>query len=176
LEIGCGHGLFLAYAAQLDPARRAVGVDIDPAKIRLGAAALAALGERVQLTVAESGQLPAGPWDAIVFRDVLYLLEPAAQRELLRRCAAELADDGVLLVKEMAPTPVWKARWNRAQETLAVRVLGITAGHQLHFVPTEQVRGWLAEAGLLVQVRALDRGYLHPHQLLIGRRARTVGR
>ncbi len=171
LEIGCGHGLFLAYAAQLDPARRLVGVDIDADKIADGRAALAGLGERVHLQVAESGQLPAGPWDAIVFLDVLYLLEPEAQRDLLTRCAAALAPGGVLLVKEMAEQPGWKAGWNRAQETLAVKVLRITAGHDFHFVPTVELRGWLHAAGLTVEVLALDRGYLHPHQLVIGRRS-----
>lgn len=173
LEIGCGHGLFLAYAAELDPQRRLVGVDIDPEKIADGSVALAGLGGRVRLAVAESGQLPAGPWDAIVFLDVLYLLDPQAQRDLLQRCAAALTPGGVLLVKEMAEMPAWKARWNRAQETLAVKVLRITAGHEFHFVPTAQVRGWLADVGLSVQVLPLDRGYLHPHQLLVARRARV---
>jgi 2-polyprenyl-3-methyl-5-hydroxy-6-metoxy-1,4-benzoquinol methylase len=170
LEVGCGHGLFLAYAAHLDPARQALGVDIDADKIELGAQALAGMGQRVRLQVGRSGAVPPGPWDAIVFLDVLYLLPADEQHLLLSRCAAELAPAGVLLVKEMAETPRWKARWNRAQETLAVRVLRITAGHDLHFVPTSQVCSWLTQAGLTPEVVPLDRGYPHPHQLVIARR------
>src|SRR4051812_401808 len=73
LEIGCGHGLFSAYAAFDAPARDVVGVDIDVDKI---AAAVAAARQvpRLEFAVAPDGAVPQGPWDAIVFVDVLYLL------------------------------------------------------------------------------------------------------
>ncbi|MCB1238533.1 MAG: class I SAM-dependent methyltransferase, partial [Tetrasphaera sp.] len=46
LEVGCGHGLFVAYAALTGPQRTVVGVDIDTDKIAVGTRALAPLGER----------------------------------------------------------------------------------------------------------------------------------
>lgn len=76
--------------------------------------------------MAESGAVPAGPWDAIVIVDVLYLQPADAQRALLAEAATRLAAGGLLLVKEMSPAPEWKATWNRWQETVAVSVLGIT--------------------------------------------------
>lgn len=64
----------------------------------------------------------------------------------------------------------WKARWNTAQETLAVKVLRITEGHEFDFVPTATMAQWLRDLDLRVTTAPLDRGYLHPHVLLRGDR------
>lgn len=175
LEIGCGHGLFATYAALARPGRVVRGSDIDADKIAVAAAAVTGAGERVRFEVAESGAVPAGPWDAIVVLDVLYLLPREAQHRLLQECVSRLAPGGRLLVKEMAETPRWKAWWNRTQETLSVSVLRITEQddpgadtHRFTFVPTDELRGWLHDAGLTTEVMALDRRRLHPHQLVIG--------
>lgn len=170
LEVGCGHGLFVAYAALRSPDRVVTGVDIDADKIPVGQRALAPLGDRAHLAVGVSGEVPAGPWDAVVILDVLYLLPAPAQRALLEQCIGELAPGGVLLLKEMSEQPAWKARWNRTQETLAVKVLRITEGKDFDFVPTSELGGWLREAGLEVSTQRLDKGYLHPHVLVTGRK------
>lgn len=170
LEIGCGHGLFVAYAALRDPARTVHGVDIDADKIAVGQAALAPLRGRASVELGRSGVVPAGPWEAIVILDVLYLLAASAQRALLEACARELAPGGVLLVKEMGTEPAWKFRWNTIQETLAVKVLRITAGQDFDFVPPAGLEEWLGASGLVADRRRLDAGYLHPHVLIRGRK------
>lgn len=176
LEIGCGHGLFSTYAALAGPGRSVVGVDIDADKIALARQAEAQLpGVDLTFRVAESGAVPTGPWDAIVIVDVLYLLPAPAQRALVHQAAAQLADGGQLLVKEMSPRPRWKAAWNRGQETLAVSVLGITeqdaAGRAapFDFVDPSTMASWLRDAGLWTAQLRLDRHRLHPHHLVIGR-------
>lgn len=176
LEIGCGHGLFSTYAALSGPGRTVVGVDIDADKIDLAQQVAARLpGVDLTFRVADSGAVPAGPWDTIVIVDVLYLLPEPAQRALLRQAAAQLADGGQLLVKEMSPQPRWKATWNRGQETLAVSVLGITeqdaSGRSgpFDFVDPATIAAWLREEGLWTAQLRLDRHRLHPHHLVIGR-------
>jgi 2-polyprenyl-3-methyl-5-hydroxy-6-metoxy-1,4-benzoquinol methylase len=171
LEIGCGHGLFTAYAALAEPGRSMVGTDIDEAKIAHARTALASLGSRVHVEVAEDGAIPPGPWDAVVIVDVLYLLPADAQRELLGDAAAALAPGGALIVKEMAAAPRWKARWNVFQETLAVKVLRITEGGRMTFVPPATMAGWLGDSGLHTEAIPMDRGRLHPHHVLVGRRS-----
>src|SRR3954468_15750837 len=82
LEIGCGHGLFSAYAALAASERFVLGVDIDPDKIVVARAAARKLeerlggqpGARLDFAEAPSGAVPEGPWDAVVVVDVLYLL------------------------------------------------------------------------------------------------------
>lgn len=175
LEIGCGHGLFSAYAALAQPDRLMVGTDIDAAKIAHAQAALAPISDRVTAVVAPDGEVPdsdapGGQWDAIVIVDMLYLLPEPGQRALLASAAAKIRPGGRLVVKEMSTSPRWKARWNRLQEWLSVRVLRITAGGTMVFVDPAVMAGWLREDGLEVEVRRLDGGRLHPHAMLIATR------
>lgn len=173
LELGCGHGLLSCHLALQSTDRAVHGVDLDLGKIseaRAAAAAASRLGAQVTFGLAPSGSVPAGPWDAIVIVDVLYLLDAAAQRALLTHCAGLLRPGGVLVVKEMGHSPAWKFRWNLIQETLSVRILQITEGRRLTFLPTDQLAAVMAAAGLAVRTRRVDRGRPHPHVLLTGTR------
>lgn len=177
LEMGCGYGLFSCHLAVTSPQREVLGVDVDVDKIvhgRFAAQKARDQGAKCELHLEPPGEVPEGPWDAVVIVDVLYLLDPDAQAGLLHSCAQQLTLGGVLVVKEMAPLPRWKARWNAAQETLAVRVLRITAGEQLVFLEPEVLGAWMERDGLKVTHQALDHGYPHPHHLMVGTRRRSI--
>jgi hypothetical protein len=95
---------------------------------------------------------------------------------LLTAAVEQLAPGGILVVKEMSPTPRWKAAWNRWQETLAVSVLGITERDEsdhpaapFSFVDPDTMAAWLRDDGLWTAQQRLDRHRLHPHHLVIGR-------
>jgi 2-polyprenyl-3-methyl-5-hydroxy-6-metoxy-1,4-benzoquinol methylase len=168
LEVGCGHGLLANYLALESPPREVQGIDIDGPKIE--AAAQAGRASGAAFAALPPGRLPEGPWDAVAIVDVLYLLPEAQQRDLLRECASGLAPGGVLVVKEMSPSPRWKAAWNRVQETMAVRLLGITEGQgDFTFLPPDQLAGWMVADGLTATHRPLHKGYPHPHHLIVGR-------
>jgi 2-polyprenyl-3-methyl-5-hydroxy-6-metoxy-1,4-benzoquinol methylase len=178
LDLGCGHGLLSFHLALGSSKRKVTGVDLDADKIAVARAA--ADGVRpapgttppeVTFMVGTALEVPAGPWDAIVVVDVLYLLDGDAQHRLLDAAAAQLAPGGVLVVKEMSHRPAWKFAWNRAQEQLAVRVLRITEGHDIHFLPDADLPAHLTGLGLDVRTdEPVDRGYLHPHRLVVARR------
>ena len=89
--------------------------------------------------------------------DVLYLLPEAQQRALLVGAAAATRPGGVVVVKEMGLQPTWKFGWNRAQETLATRVFGVTdsIGHGMTFVAPDTMADWL-RGGLDVVHRRVD--------------------
>ena len=170
LEVGCGHGLLSLYLALTSPAREVHGIDVDEDKLAAARGAAARGGLSCTFERVEGGGLPHGPWDAVAIVDVLYLLAADDQKVLLAACAAALAPGGALVVKEMAPVPRWKAVWNAAQETAAVRVLGITEGRELTFLPPAELGAAMAAGGLALEARPLHRGYPHPHYLLVGRR------
>ena len=176
LEIGCGHGLFTTYLALSSSDREVRGVDIDDAKIELAADAIARLhaGEaNVAIEHRPDGDVPTvvGGWDAIVIVDVLYLLSPDARRDLVRRAADALAPDGVLVVKEVDTSPRFKAKVAQFQEWLSTKVLRITAtDHDLYFPSAADVRRLLEDAGLSTTSDRLDRGYFHPHCVIVGTR------
>lgn len=174
LDYGCGHGAFASWLAMGSRDREVVGVDVAPDKIEAAgnaarAAASAGLPAALFFRIGP-GQLPPGPWDAVAFVDVLYLLPPDQQERVLTMAARALVPDGVLLVKEVGDRPRWKALWNRIQETLAVRVLRITEGDGLRFLSPARHAAFLEAEGLAVEFLRLDRGYAHPHHLLIARR------
>jgi 2-polyprenyl-3-methyl-5-hydroxy-6-metoxy-1,4-benzoquinol methylase len=176
LDVGCGHGLFAMSLAVASPARRVHGTDIDDRKVRHAARAAATArrdGVDVVFSITPSGQAPTGCWDCILIVDVLYLLEPDAQRALLHSCAERLAPNGLLVVKEMAPHPAWKLAWNTAQEAISVRILQITRGRRLVPLHPSRHRQWMTADGLTVNQRSLHRGYLHPHHLLVARKPAT---
>lgn len=170
LEIGCGHGLLSLLLAQASPDRLVHGVDVDQDKLDAARGAAVRGDLSASFDVTSGGDLPAGPWDGIAIVDVLYLLDAATQTDVVRAAAEQLAPGGTLVVKEMATTPRWKARWNAAQETAAVKLLHITEGQQLVFLPPAELAAAMAEAGLDVRERPLHRGYPHPHHLLVGRK------
>jgi 2-polyprenyl-3-methyl-5-hydroxy-6-metoxy-1,4-benzoquinol methylase len=194
LEVGCGHGLFSLYAALAGPARHVVGVDIDEAKIAEGRQALRAaadgkIGVRVEAGGVDPGRVgpadvtlravprgwqPAGEWDAVVLVDVLYLLGPGAGDELLRACAAAVAPGGRLVVKEIDTRPAWKYRLAVGQELAATRLARVTRGDTVRFLEPRRIEQDLRDAGLVVTTRRIDRGYPHPHLLLVG--TRNTGR
>ena len=175
LELGCGHGLFSTYLALGSPDRTVLGTDVDGDKIH--AARRAADGiANLTFEPDEPGAFPAGPWDAVCIVDVLYLIDRHGEHQLLTTAAEHLAPGGVLVVKEMATTPRWKFRWMALQERLSVQVLQITAGHDLTFVPPDELAAWMRQAGLTdVAHRPLHRGYLHPHHLVTARKPAAPG-
>lgn len=168
LDVGCGHGLLSLYLALSGAGRMVTGIDVDKDKLAAARAAAAGAGLAATFQPVAGRELPEGPWEGIAIVDVLYLLDPSDQRSLLRSCAERLAPGGVLAVKEMAPVPRWKATWNHMQETASVRILRITEGEQLTFLPPEDLAAAMAAGGLAVEDRPLHRGYPHPHHLLVG--------
>lgn len=177
LEVGCGHGLLSLYLALCSPTREVLGVDIDEHKIVLARNAAAHLGPdeaKVSFETIATGEpaerLPAGPCDAIVIADVLYLLPADRRREVLAACVERLAPDGVLLVKELDTRPRWKHRLGTAQEIVATRVLRFTQGDEVDIAPMSEFADHLRGLGLTTETRRIDRGYPHPHAILLARR------
>lgn len=175
LEIGCGHGLFTTFLALSSANRSVVGIDIDEQKISLAKEMATRLrpGEAtVSFDFRPSGELPDAVegWDAIVFADVLYLLQPADRARLLEQCAAALAPGGVLIVKEVDTEPKLKARIAQFQEFLSTRVLRITRGDAMSFPSAKELASEMSAAGLATSSARLDKGYFHPHCVVVGTR------
>ena len=170
LELGCGVGLVSVDLALAAPGRRVLAVDVDPSKTAVArrAAGRAGVGERVRVEDVPLGwSPPAAAFDAVVVVDVLYLLGREAAFDLLDSLVAALRPGGVMVVKEMAAAPRWKATWTRAQEAVAVRGLRVTAGSTVELVATEDLAAHVAARGLPVRTVAMDRGHLHPHAALV---------
>lgn len=168
LDIGCGHGLFPLYLALQEPERWVTGTDVDADKLVVARTAAAAAGASVEYQLGDRG-LPSGPWDAITIVDVLYLLGRERAAGLVEDAAAALAPGGTLVVKEIDLVPRWKHRLATVQEQLATRVLRITEGDEVSFLDPAHIVGVMERSGLAVHRKAIDRGRLHPHHLIVAR-------
>ena len=177
LEIGCGHGLISAYLALSSGDRQVTGIDIDPRKIAVASHALSHLDHssaHLEFHHVAPGELPDGPWEVIVIVDVLYLLDRSAEFALLDACVERLSEHGVLVVKETDIVPRWKHRVANAQEIVATKILRITAGSSLSFTPIADIAAHLRSRGLEVTSRRVDKGYLHPHALLVAQHRELI--
>ncbi len=175
LDLGCGHGAFSLFLALDAPARVVHGVDVDVDKIDAARRAAEGLEERVSFEAVPMSWRPApaagdGGWDGIVVVDVLYLLGAEGALALVDAAAAALAPGGTLVVKEIDTTPRWKYRLAVGQELAATRVAKVTEGDHVDFVDPAQLASSMRAAGLDVARRRIDRGYPHPHLLLVGTR------
>ncbi|HEV8254122.1 MAG TPA: methyltransferase domain-containing protein [Vicinamibacteria bacterium] len=165
LEVGCGHGLFANAAALDHPRLQVLGIDPSAEKIRWAQATVNGRAN-VRFAQAEIDAVTERDFDLLAVIDVLYLVPRAAWPDFLRACRERLRAGGRLLLKEVDVRPRWKFYRCLAQETLSVRLLGITHGHGFDFAGREEMAGVLAAAGFArVAVTDLGRGYLTPHVL-----------
>jgi 2-polyprenyl-3-methyl-5-hydroxy-6-metoxy-1,4-benzoquinol methylase len=171
LEVGCGHGLFANAAALAHPDLEVLGIDPDPRKIRWAQSTVDARGN-VRFRCQGLGDVAERDFDAVAVLDVLYLVPRAEWPEFLGGLRGRLRPGGRLLLKDVEPRPRWKFYRCLAQETVSVRLLGITHGSVFAFADRAEMEGLLREAGFDgVQVRGLGAGYLTPHVLYEATRA-----
>jgi SAM-dependent methyltransferase len=100
LEIGCRDGGNLLPLAFYDPAGSYLGLDVDPAAIaaaRAGAEEIGLANARFEaIDPLDPPQILGGPFDAILIRDFFARVPAAARLEVLRLCAEQLAEDGLV--------------------------------------------------------------------------------
>ncbi|MDX1531333.1 MAG: class I SAM-dependent methyltransferase [Rhodothermales bacterium] len=166
LDVGCGSGAFAHLAMQRGLS--VVGVDPDPRKVAWARASVRPEDPvEVRLGPLADAVPPEERYDAVSLIDVLYLLTPPDQLRLLDAAGDRLAPGGRLLVKTMHDASRLRSGWARAQERVAVRGLGYTHGEAVHLPDVAALRRHLEARGLPVAAYRIDRGYLHPHLLLV---------
>jgi len=167
IDLGCGHGLFALLLARESAGRQVIGIDLDDRKI---AVARQIRLPNLRFEVGDIGQIEVPSAQAVTLLDVLYLVPYDVQERLLALCAGRLAPGGVIVLKETAEVPRWKAWLNRLEETLAVRVLRITVGGRFYFRTRADWQALFERLGFAVETVPLDRGYYHPHVLFVARK------
>jgi 2-polyprenyl-3-methyl-5-hydroxy-6-metoxy-1,4-benzoquinol methylase len=169
LDLGCGHGLFLALAKQEHPALQVIGLDLSEEKIAAARKALSASDcTLLHMDVQNAVELYEQSFDVISIIDVLYLIPIGQWDNILKRCYSYLKPGGKLMLKEMNRSITWKFALLYIEETIVVKMLGLTLGKQFTFPGPEEIRYLLVKAGFEVEEIPLDRFYLVPHQLWIG--------
>jgi 2-polyprenyl-3-methyl-5-hydroxy-6-metoxy-1,4-benzoquinol methylase len=165
LEVGCGHGLFANEAALENPELQVLGIDPAADKIRWACESVQGR-ERIRFQQGRLEGTSEDLFDAVAVLDVLYLVPRADWPAFLAGCRERLRPGGKLLLKEVDVRPRWKFYRCWLQESLSVRLFGITLGREFAFAGREEMLGLLRGAGFgAAEVTDLGRGYLTPHVL-----------
>jgi SAM-dependent methyltransferase len=97
VDLGCGYGMALSFAAFGDSGRRLIGCDLDGHRIAVARKALSV--RNADLSVADIRGFKLPPAGLILILDVLQYLGADAQMALLQRCCSALEPQGVLIFR-----------------------------------------------------------------------------
>jgi len=152
VDLGCGHGLFANLLVESSAGRRVLGIDVDERKI---AVARSTIDERESLRfdVGDIVHEAVVKCDAVTIIDVLYLLPPSDQEEVLRKAGRALSENAPLVVKAQERAPSARYLLSYAQELVATSI-GLTRGRHgpFHFLDRAEAIAMFERTGFLVDV------------------------
>ncbi|MEW6502190.1 MAG: methyltransferase domain-containing protein [Thermodesulfobacteriota bacterium] len=164
LEIGCGSGVYLKYAATAYPPLRGMGIDLDQSVVQQARNNLVAWGiaERFTVMPADIRHAPealAGPFDFISLYNNLYYFTPEERPALFRQLHSRLAPGGTFAVVSLMRgksamtinfdlvlrSTVGCAALPAPEETMAqLKAAGFTAIEPVPLMPAADFHGILA--------------------------------
>ena len=167
LDLGCGFGLFSLYYAQVLPAARLVGLDLNPRRIAVASAAARRLGlDNVRYAVGDARAYRAGgePLAAAYMLDIVHHVPPETVAPLLGELWKSLAPGGRLVVKDVDTRPGYKRLFTHALDRLMDRH-GV-----IHYWPAERLQALLEQVGFRVRRHLMVDVLPYPHVLYVCRR------
>lgn len=155
IDIGCGIGLLAHYLHGLGRLHGYRGFDHDARKIETAHAAVERGGfaSHVELACGDAMAGDSRRGD-VALLDVLHYLPRDRQPRLLADAAAMVADNGVLVMRNVVRQPNWRFRLTVWEEHLLEKSGWIPGGAQ-HYPDAEEIREPLERAGLRVTMRPL---------------------
>jgi SAM-dependent methyltransferase len=123
LDIGCGYGHFLVYLAQTKPRLALLGYDPDQQKLAVAKTSSPVQAGRIKLlqTLADEG-VPRH-LTSISLIDVLYLMPPGSQRQLMEWISHRLPTEGLLIIKSVDVEQGFRSQLAAWQEFIMVKLL-----------------------------------------------------
>ena len=163
LDIGCGFGLFSLYYAATGPGRFVRGVDLSARRIAQARRAAARLGiENVAYEQGDARDFKGdGEVAAAYMLDIVHHVAPAHVGPLLRELHRCLADDGVLLVKDVDTRPAPKRWFTWLLDRL------MAPATPVRYWSAEELTAALGAAGFVVRRHAMRDFLPYPHVLYV---------
>jgi uncharacterized protein (DUF2062 family)/2-polyprenyl-3-methyl-5-hydroxy-6-metoxy-1,4-benzoquinol methylase len=166
VDLGCGYGMALCFAAFRDSGRRLVGCDLNAHRIAVAQQALHALNAEPSVQDVRHFSLP--PAGLILILDVLQYLPAEEQLALLKRCCAALEPGGRLIFRvHDRERGLWSAL------TVGLDRLLFSSEHvgaRPTILSAPQYQNALQEAGMQVESRRFRNRLPLVHILFLARR------
>ena len=166
VDLGCGYGIALCFAAFGDNRRRLIGCDLDARRIAVARRALGTLNADV--TVADIRYFELPPAGLILILDVLQYLPAAEQLALLKRCCSALAPDGILVFRVPDCERGLRSAIAMAFERLIFAIGG--DGFRPRVLSVAEYRGALENAGMQLEAHRFQNRLPLVHVLFIARK------
>ncbi len=151
LDIGCGYG-FMSYMLHfLSEGRQITGIDHDEEKIATANHAYLK-NDRLNFICGDIINYTFDQHDAFIISDVLHYLQPDEQEVLLKKCIANLSDDGVLIVRDGDADLKDRQKGTALTEFFSTKAIGFnkTSSKPLSFLSSARLRGIVAANGASV--------------------------
>jgi len=165
LDLGCGFGLFSLYYTIAESGRRITGVDRSERRIAYARASAAKLGlANVEYHVSDALEWRSPRrFDAVYFLDLVHHLPAERVPAFLAGARRLLRDRGILVIKEVAPTPRYKLWFALALDRLVV------GREPIRYWAPEELMGILTGLGFSVVRHRMTDFLPYPHILYICR-------
>jgi uncharacterized protein (DUF2062 family)/SAM-dependent methyltransferase len=167
VDLGCGYGIALCFAAFGDNRRRLVGCDLDVHRVAVARRALGSLN--AEMTVADIREFELPPAGLILILDVLQYLRAAEQQALLKRCCSALAPGGTLIFRVHDRERGLRSTLAMAFDRLIFACSGV--GIQPRVLPIAEYRGVLEDAGMRLEERRFENRLPLAHVLFVAKKS-----
>jgi uncharacterized protein (DUF2062 family)/SAM-dependent methyltransferase len=169
VDLGCGYGMALSFAAFCDSGRRLVGCDLDGHRIAVARRALSVLNADLRVTDVRGFDFP--PSGLILILDVLQYLSSDEQLDLLKRCCSALEPNGILIVRVHDRE---RGLWSTITTTFDRLIFAFgTDGVRPLTLPAAQYHRVLENAGMQVEERRFRNRLPLAHILFIAKKPLT---
>lgn len=168
-DIGCGVGLLLGYLASQGLISEGVGVDSSKAAVEAARSMqnrLSRLNTGVRLRFECASRIeewPPGQADAVSLIDVMHHVPRAMREGLFEQAASRVKAGGVLIYKDTAPRPRWRAWANYLHDLVLAR-------QWIHLEPVLRVESWANRAGLHLLAANHCTRWWYAHELRVFKR------
>jgi len=163
LDLGCGYGLLSVLLANDSARRKVVGIDLQAERV-LTASRAARPHDHASFLQGDILEVEFGRPTCIIMNDVLHHIPHMSQIPLLKKCYDSLPSGGLLIIKDVDKSTVWKYIWNYIHDFLKNRNL------PFYCLDTPILVALLEMIGFQVQATRLDAGYPYPHVLYLCRK------
>jgi len=149
IDVGCGYGYLSYFLHYKNPNRTILGVDYDEEKINIAKNGF----DKTENLVFKNLDITTYAFkqvDAILLNDVLHYFSKEKQFQLLKKCAANLTDGGILLIRDGITDIKDKHKKTQFTEKLSTEIFSFNKKEEnFHFFSSTDIRIFAEENNLL---------------------------